>query len=358
MTLKGVVQAGFVFAMLAPFGANAQQYAVTYFGGPLTYGTGLNNSGQVTGSTQVVTDTSPGGATQAFLYTGGSTEDLGTLGGANSVGKAINNSGQVAGESQIAGATPYYHAFLFSNGTMQDLGTLSGPISFAFGINDSGQVTGSSAIGTGVLHAFPYSNGLMQDLGTLGGSNSQGLGINDIGQVTGFSDSPGGTHAFLYSEGYSINDSGEVTGYSDITGNASFHAFLYTAGSMQDLGTLPGGTDSIGNFVANGGEVTGHSTTSGNNFATDHAFLYSNGHMVDLNSEIGSAASLYTLTSGVAINNSGEILASGTIDATGATVVFLLTPTETSGVPLPGSAWLMLSGVGGLGALARRRITA
>ena len=49
--------------------------------------------------------------------------------------------------------------------------------------------------------------------------------------------------------------------------------------------------------------------------------------MVDLNSEIGSAATLYTPTSGQGIIDSGQIVANGIVNATGEDVALLLTPT-------------------------------
>ena len=57
--------------------------------------------------------------TADILY---SVTNLGTLGGEYSFGTGINNAGQVAGAS----ATPTLHAFLYTNGQMQDLGTLGG----------------------------------------------------------------------------------------------------------------------------------------------------------------------------------------------------------------------------------------
>jgi len=65
------------------------------------------------------------------------------------------------------------------------------------------------------------------------------------------------------------------------------------------------------------------------------------------------AAALYTLTSGQAINDDGQILAEGYVDATGANAAFLLNP--ISSVPLPAAAWLLISGLGGLARLRKSR---
>src|SRR5580704_13845737 len=105
-------------------------------------------------------------AQEFSLYT---VTDLGTLPGMpSSEGGGINGIGQAVGTSFTDSCSGTYcgEAFLYSNGTMQGLGTLGGTSSSAAAINASGQVTGSSALSDGSEHAFLYSNGTMQDLGT------------------------------------------------------------------------------------------------------------------------------------------------------------------------------------------------
>lgn len=225
-------------------------------------------------------------------------------------------------ENQHAAAAipPAYH--------VTDLGTLvDGNGSSGTGINTGGQVTGSSNTSEGEGRAFLWTpttpngtSGTMQDLGTLGGTDSGGWpGINDSGQVTGGSSTNSVYHAFLYdgtihdlgtlggdSEGRDINDSGHVIGVSGLTGNATHHAFLYD-GVMHDLGTL-GGTFSGGWGINDGGHVTGHSYTTGDDYTTTRAFLWTpttpngaSGTMLDLGTLGGPSSE------GFGINASGHV---------------------------------------------------
>jgi probable HAF family extracellular repeat protein len=73
------------------------------------------------------------------------------------------------------------------------------------------------------------------DLGTLGGATSNGEAINERGQVAGWSDTAGGNR----------------------------HAFLYSDGTMQDLGTLTGGSDSYATALNDRGQVVGYSGING-----------------------------------------------------------------------------------------------
>ncbi len=131
---------------------------------------GINNSGEVVGSTN----------NGAFVWSAGS--GMQVLG--SGYAQAINDSGQIVGASAPDVGFNGARAFLWSAGSgMQDLGSGS-----ALGINKSGQVVGSTDTLNGP-HAFLWSSGSgMQDLGTLPGDNqSQANGINDSGQVVGLS---------------------------------------------------------------------------------------------------------------------------------------------------------------------------
>ncbi len=237
----------------------------------------VNDMGQVVGSSLTAN-----GQTHAFLWTReGGAQDLGTLGGLGSAALAINNSGQVVGYSETA--TGISHAFLWTQDAgMQDLFSLThktcaGCESYAEAINDSGVIVGKLGDHEGARdYAFVWKNGSAKSLGDLGG-----VGINGGSDATG------------------INKSGQVVGYASVP-DGSGHAFLWTeTGGMQDLGTLPGGTDSIANAINGSGQVVGWSNVPG---GQPHAFLWdSTNGMQDLGTLGGPGSQA------AAINDSGEV---------------------------------------------------
>src|ERR671913_1752861 len=141
----------------------------------------------------------------------------------------------------------------------------------------------------------------VQDLGTLGGSSSW---------VS------------------AINDSGQVIGSSYLAGDQNRHAFLYKDGKTTDLGTL-GGASSEAKGINGSGQVVGWSDNSS---GVHRAFIYDSANgMKDLNDSI-PADSGWTITSASAINNEGQIAATGHKVGVG-THALLLTPTSDTPPP-------------------------
>ncbi|HLJ97577.1 MAG TPA: hypothetical protein VKU02_30735, partial [Gemmataceae bacterium] len=99
------------------------------------------------------------------------------------------------------------------------------------------------------------------------------------------------------------------------------HAFLYSGGVMNDLGTL-GGWGSYAYGINNQGQVVGTAQTAAGSW---HAFLYSGGVMTDLNSQLPANSGWTALTRANSINDAGQIIGSG-INSAGFTHGFVLNP--------------------------------
>ncbi len=318
---------------------------------------------------------------------------VGSLGGPETFGTAINASGRVVGWSDLSGSTTnsIYHAFLYSGGTLTDLGTLAGRVGFsqAYGINNSGQITGWTDVVNGE-NAFLYSGGVMTDLGNLGPSyrpQSFGHAINASGEITGVAETgPRTSVAFLYTDGRmtalpfggngtAINTSGQVVGvYGPSRGPyPDYGSFLYSNGTVTDLGRFGNNASGqanaindsgqiaatifvnplvgykgivysdgvvtnlwtgVANDINNKGQVVG---SNGPGFARGQALLYSGGTAYDLNNLV--AAGLppgVSLSDATAINDNGWIVAEGSDSQT-----YLLTP-----VPEPASRAVIILALG------------
>lgn len=316
--------------------ALAQTYTIVdlgSFGGRSTWAGSIDDSGRVVGDSSTA-----GGTPFAYLWEDGVMTHLGDLGGGSSSARSIGEGGHVVGQSHvpIPGAV---HAFRWRDGALEDLGTLGGRDSFSYGVNDFGHAVGSSWFTSeSIIHAFLHDGESMMDLGTLGGPESTALAVNNSGQVVGVSgiDASGTPRGFLYDQGVmislgtlggteshatSINDLGQIVG-SSRTVTAEMHACLWNDGELTDLGTL-GGRDSQALGINEQGQIVGYS--EGLVEGEYRATLWSYGTIVDLN-EVVQPASEWKLDIACAINERGQIVATGRLDDERR--AFLLTPVD------------------------------
>ena len=293
------------------------------FGGNFGQANAINDRGQVAGfATNAIPVPMSGGMpvsiayfgcdvdlalptqTRAFIWDGGSIQDLGTLGGTDSCAVSINKHGQVAGYSFTdSSSNPPVHPFLWQGGTMRDLGTLGGTFALTFALNNRGEVAGFSFLaGDSVSHPSLWHRGQNIDLGTLGGDSGNAESLNDATEVVGEADLPGPSGSQLY------------------------HAFLWRHGGMTDLGTQDGDPCSLALSINSGGQIVGGSTDC-KTLLNGHAFLWEHGGpMVDLNSFVPASSNL-TLTVATLINDRGEIAVQGVLPD-GDTHAVLLIPCE------------------------------
>jgi len=138
----------------------------------------------------------------------------------------------------------------------------------------------------------------VNDLGSLGGDFVSAFAVNQHGQIAGRASTPSSpTHAFLFSAGLltdlgslpgwtrsraqGINNRTQIVGFS-AGSPTDIHAFLWSNGQLTDIHPIVsfGGTASFAFAINDAGHIAGDATTSHN--VEDHAFLLRNGTVLDL----------------------------------------------------------------------------
>lgn len=183
---------------------------------------GINNLGQVVGEYHTSSDNTWHG----YVLQDGSVTDVGDLGGRKigTYASGINDHSEVVGKSETPALAR--HAFLWKGGSMQDLGVLPGDTeSHAKAINHAHVAVGWS-MGGGVMRPVLWQGKDIIDLVGFPGFNSQAAqDINDLGQVLGRSVGSGGnSHTWIkqgnqirelaqWWNGLAINNHGQVVGW-------------------------------------------------------------------------------------------------------------------------------------------------
>jgi probable HAF family extracellular repeat protein len=333
--------------LLVPASGSAQDAAYTLtdlgtLGGNRSVALGINRAGHVVGYAETAD-----GRSHAFVYVESGLIDLGTFGGDESFAHRISDGGLIVGRASSTDGD--FRPFVSSaTGQPFDLSQvdarLKGVFSTAVAINGAGSIVGHRQTHKDHMAArsrvFIYRDSQVVDLGTFGGQDGVVAAINEAGQLVGhFGTEPHADYAdhrgFLLDKRRlteigslggrmttptDINDSSQVVGYAQVRSGEN-HAFLYRAGRLTDLGTLPGGTQSYAYAVNNLGQAVGASDSSA---GAQRAVLFDRGGIRDLNRLIPSDAG-WLLTEARDINESGQIVGTGVVD--GQERAFLLTPT-------------------------------
>ena len=198
----------------------------------------------------------------------------------------INNRGMIGAEADTAEPCSYFDGFVspavtWDHGKLINLGLLPGGcFSLPNAINSQGVMVGSGDIGVvdpiaGVpeIRADLRYGGKVLSLGTFGGTNSLANDVNEAAQVVGGAQ----------------NTEPDPWNFGDILGlpsSTAWHAFVWQAGRMRDLGTL-GGPDSFAFLINQRGQIAGYAFTNNipnetTGIPTLDPFLWERGHMRDL----------------------------------------------------------------------------
>ncbi len=223
----------------------------------------------------------------------------------------INNAGTVAAITYQSGIAGFCTALALEFSVSAPPVGLPQALSLA--INNSGFLAlgGFSQNGgpgcAGTLAPFYYPGGK-------GIATSSNLSLDEVG--------PAGT---IYGDGSAItdmNDAGHVVGFSPITNTNNTATFVSNGSSAQEIDSPVAQqyASIIGNAINNADVVVGNYAGT----KSSRAFVWVSGTLKDLNTLIPASCSQWVLTNAQDVNDSGEIVGTGTLN--GIPHGFLLVP--------------------------------
>ncbi|HTH48404.1 MAG TPA: immunoglobulin domain-containing protein, partial [Candidatus Limnocylindria bacterium] len=300
-------------------------------GGPVS---ATNSQAIAINDSDLVLDTGYYGIGSAVgLYSGATGTHLGYLSLPGPLG--INNAGTMVGWGPDG---PFqdleFGKVLFPDGSTYGygLGEVGDPKSLGFcrlyAINEANLAVGAAGVQVGKSRGSRPFDGLHLEVNLIRAAVFRTNGFEFIDTRDGGTNilDPG-LPANHLSDAYSINASGHAVGEMSLTaGSALKHAFRYTGGGLEDLGTL-GGTSSSAYDLNATDQVVGTSTTAS---GEAHAFVWQGGVMTDLNTLLPSGSG-WVLTRANAINDLGQIVGTGILNGTAH--AFLLSPATLTPAP-------------------------
>jgi len=273
---------------------------------------GVNDAGHAVGKSGTTSEIG-----EAILWMDDATPDgltigLGTLGGTRAGAQSINAFDQVVGWSELEGDAES-RPFFWDDGTMVPLALLGGTQGKAEWINASGEIVGGSTTDTDGLQQFGvyWADAEAEPVRLppiLAGRNNLTYYINDDGEIAGATRRP--------------RDGG---------GSMVQAAIWDGTELVAELGTLADGTGaepfatSWASSINASGVVVGMSVNPESNLVP---FIYRDGEMTQLSTLLPDGYQLSFVGSG-ALNDAGQIVASGFMPGQTGTRALLLTPVTT-----------------------------
>jgi probable HAF family extracellular repeat protein len=283
---------GTVAAAAACAGTPVPRYDTTVIESPSGYPIavyGISGAGHVAG-TYVQNHTFQ----EAFLWT--PADGLITLprlpGYQQAIAFDVNSRGQAVG--RMRQDSGYSRAVLWQDGKLINLAGLPGGAAHeAVAINDRGQIVGFTRLERGIDRPFLWENGTVSELDIAPGENAEPYDINNDGIVVGSMGDFSRSRAFRWQDGktttlpgvsaHAINDRGQIIVEDSIPsegGPTIFRTYLWEAGTLTDLGVLPGMVQTRAWDITGDGVIAGSSSVPSGPF---DAFVWQEGVMHDGN---------------------------------------------------------------------------